>query len=197
MFGQKKRKEKEKIVHPSNKTSIGLFGKNQFSSSHHVINAKWLKALLNLLINWFFQGFTAVSQQQRESKNQITRLEEHQKISLILVEEKNALLNYLRSGQPLIQGERCESHTKHIYSAWNASKTNIAHLLNRRCQQWRGGVQKTPLSVKNYREISHNVTTHTHGKEATSRCRSPDSCFKKFSWNQPGFHPFASSRWPN
>lgn len=71
--------------------------------------------------------------------------------------------------------EKGASHIqKNIYSAWNASKTNIAHLLNRRCQQWRGGVQKTPLSVRNYREISHNATTHT-GKGATSRCRSPAS----------------------
>lgn len=115
----------------------------------------------------FFKRFTAVSQQQRESIK-CTRLEEHQNIWLTLV----YFVNYLVSSQPFLQGETREPHTKTIYSAWNASKTNIGHLLNKRCQWWRGGAQKT-LSVKNYRVISHNGTTHR--KEVASHCRSPNS----------------------
>lgn len=114
-----------------------------------------------------FPGFYSRFQQQRESIK-CPRLDEHQNISLILV----YFVNYSISSQLFLQGETREPHTKTIYSAWNTSKTNVGHLLDKRCQWWRGGAQKTSLSVKNYRIISHNRTTHT-GKKPPHTAEAP------------------------
>lgn len=74
-------------------------------------------------------------------------------LSLILVSEKKLFVIDLISTKPVLWGETYESHTKTIYSAWNASKTNIKH-------RDKEEELRRQLSVKNYRLISHNVTTH-------------------------------------
>lgn len=87
------------------------------------------------------------------------------------------MLNDLRSRQPLIQGERCESHTKkHLFCLKCFQNKHCPFIEQKMSTMKRRSSEDTVICE----ELQGNLTQcdYTHGKGATSRCRSPASRFK-------------------